>query len=149
MIFAATSASEAKGGYSSAISGDALGLLFSNYLTITYEFTMSPQNSLSIFGTFYSSGGWDAFGVGASYRWYLIKSTGPILEGFSFGPKAGLSFWSGNGDGTSFAAGGEAAYKWIFGGFVVEPILSLMIPFQTYGHSGVYWVLGCNLGYAW
>jgi len=149
MIFALTTAPDAKAGYSNAISGDALGLLFSHYLTVTYEFTMSPTNSLSLFGTFYSSGGWDAFGFGASYRWYIVKSSKQILEGFSFGPKAGISFWSGDDDGTSLAIGGEAAYKWIFGGFVVEPIISIMFPFKEYGHSGAYWVLGCNLGYAW
>ncbi len=137
--------------YSSSISGDPIALIF-GYFNVTYEFQMSPTNSLTLFGSYFFPSDWTAIGLGASYRWYIVKEKKKkIIEGFGFGPKAVLSFWSSNiyDGGVGFSIGGEAAYKWVFGGFVVEPIVSLMIPLVKYYGSGVFAGIGVNLGYAW
>ena len=137
--------------YSNAISGDPIGLIFGLF-NVTYEFQTGPQNSMTIFGSYFFPTGWTAIGLGASYRWYIVKEKKKkIIEGFSFGPKAVLSYWGSDVDdgGVGFSIGGEAAYKWIFGGFSVEPIVNLMIPFVRYYGGGVYAGIGVNLGYAW
>ena len=143
-------AQEAKA-YSKAITADPISLIWGNF-NVTYEFQTGPQNSLTILGSYYYPSGWSAIGLGASYRWYIVKEKKKkIIEGFSFGPKGILSFWSSSVEdgGVGFSLGAEAAYKWVFGGFAVEPIFSLMIPLVKYGTSGVYYGLGVNLGYAW
>jgi hypothetical protein len=147
-IFAQTQPAKA---YTKSISGDPIGLIFGLF-NVTYEFQTGPQNSMTIFGNYLFPTGWTALGLGASYRWYIVKEKKKkIIEGFSFGPKAMFSYWGSDVDdgGIGFSIGGEAAYKWVFGGFVVEPIVNLMIPVVKYYGNSVYFGLGVNLGYAW
>ncbi len=149
--------SNAKEIYSNAISANPLGLAF-GILNATYETLLSPQNSLTISGYYYSwAVDWAAYGLGGSYRWYIVKEQSKrIIEGFSFGPMASFSFWSWRGIGTAdggatLSIGIEGAYKWVFGGFVVEPILTISFPVSRFSGAPSYqsYGLGVNLGYAW
>lgn len=155
--FALSNPLNAKEVYSNSISANPVGLAF-GILNATYETQLSPQNSLTISGYYYSwAVDWAAYGIGGSYRWYIVKEQGKrIIEGFSFGPMAAFSFWSKRGTGTTdggatLSIGIEGAYKWVFGGFVVEPILTLSFPVSRFSGAPTYqsYGLGVNLGYAW
>jgi hypothetical protein len=144
--------------YSHTISANPILLAFS-ILNVTYEHQVSPINSFTIFGQYFSVVDWAAYGVGGSYRWYpkLFDDGKRALEGFGVGPAAALSFWSWEGytgytdyGGTLFEIGGEASYKWVWGGFALEPIVRLMIPVtKITGYSAGAFGAGVNLGYAW
>ncbi|MFA6571662.1 MAG: hypothetical protein WCT77_10580, partial [Bacteroidota bacterium] len=120
--------------YTHAISANPIGLVFGLF-NATYEQQVAPINSFTINGYYWSIVDWAAYGIGGSYRWYpkLFDDGKRPLEGFSCGPLVQIGFWKWNGWGTysdyggvSFAIGGEAAYKWVFGGFVVEPSINLV-----------------------
>ena len=151
-----TNASSAQS-YANSISADPLSLAF-HVFNATYEHRVSPMNSFTIFGSYFTFVDWTAYGVGASYRWYFNINDGKNpLAGLSAGPVAAFSTWTWDGaaywgyeGGGTFSIGGQAAYKWIFGGFVLEP--NVMILFQTKKLSGLDWSpfgIGVNLGYAW
>jgi hypothetical protein len=155
LIFSATNLSAQKADkYTQAITANPIGLIF-GYFNASYEFQVAPENTLTINGLYWGYSGWSAFGIGGSYRWYIVKEDKKkIIEGFGFGPTASLGFWNYENDGysggTSLSIGGVASYKWVFGGFVVEPLLVLSFNLMTieglaYNSFG----LGCNLGYAW
>ena len=146
--------------YNNAISANPLGLAFGIF-NATYENRISAGNSFTIYASYWSYVDWAAYGLGGSYRWYLnnlVQNNKKPLEGLSAGPAISIGFWkwSGSsiynnyGNGTSVSIGGEAAYKWVFSGFVVEPIIS--ISFNLVNINGLIYKpfgLGCNLGYAW
>ncbi|MGA2297257.1 MAG: hypothetical protein ABSG15_06905 [FCB group bacterium] len=145
--------------YSHSISANPIGLVFGIF-NATYEQQTAPINSFTVFGNYWSVLDWSAYGFGGSYRWYphLFEDGKKPLEGFSVGPRADIGFWSWTGfgsysgyGGTSIAIGGEAAYKWVFGGFVVEPIIVLEINVsKVVGYTNYNaFAGGCNLGYAW
>ncbi len=147
--------------YGHVISANPIGLALGIF-NATYEHRLSKTNSLTVSGYFYSyASSWAAYGVGGSYRWYLnvFEDGKKPIEGLSVGPAAVISFWSYDWDGygnspydggTSIAIGGEAAYKWIFGSFSVEPLFQLLISLvDISGLSYQSWGLGVNLGYAW
>ncbi len=111
---------------------------------------------------------WTGYAIGASYRWYIspFKDRKTSLEGFSFGPLAIISFWDTDGfyyyhnknkvfydkhTSTSLSIGGEAAYKWVWGGFSLEPKITLIL--NAYAHDGRDGNrpldLNINIGYAW
>ncbi len=167
-----TPSMKAAGGlYNDAISIDPFSLLWG--VSATYETKMSETNSLTL-SAMYASWGWGwaglsetYFGVGASYRWYIVnwfwdkkKKHGPI-EGFGFGPAVALGYYSGydNWDwinnkydsrGTiSVSIGAEASYKWVFAeNWFLEPIVKLMITIPSYSRNfGDYG--GINIGYTW
>ena len=148
---------EAAPKYSNSIGANPIGLAFGLF-NATFETQLSPENSLVINGNYWSILDWTAFGFGGSYRWYIVKEPGKsIIEGFSFGPTVSIGFWKWGGYGsysgsgtTSVAIGAEAAYKWVFGGFVVEP--SLGFSFNAVSITGLNYPgfgLGCIIGYAW
>ncbi len=143
--------------YNQSITGNPVALAF-GLLNATYEQQVSKENSFTVFGSYWSFGGWNAFGFGGSYRWYLMQDDKKALEGFSFGPMASVGFWSYDntgytdfGTGTSFAIGAEGAYKFIFdGGFTVEPIIQLGINvLEVNGLSYRAFSVGANIGYSW
>ena len=143
--------------YNNCISANPLGLAFGLF-NATYEGRLSARNSFTINANYWSLADWYAFGIGGSYRWYLtlIQDKKKPLEGLSVGPLVAVGFWKYSGSfysytgQTSFAIGGEAAYKWVFDGFAVEPIIRIAFnvmhnDYFSYNAFG----LGCNLGYAW
>ncbi len=151
--------------YHHNISADPIDLLATHVLNATFESQLSAKNSYTIFGSYYSDdigwGTWKGYGIGASYRWYF--KIGDIVnkpvQGFSAGPFAKLFYWKfdveGNhidtyDNGATFVIGGEVAYKWVFDGFSVEPIIRLGINIKDVKGLG-YDPMGggINLGYAW
>lgn len=145
--------------YKQSISIDPLDFLVSKVLNVTYEHQLSKENSFTVFFSYYSySEYWTAYGIGGSYRWYLtdlLKDKKIPIEGLSVGPMVRASFWSNDygydlDNSVYLVIGGEAAYKWTFNDFVVEPILRLgfgVTDVAYLGYSG--WGAGVNVGYAW
>lgn len=145
--------------YSQSISANPIGLAF-GVLNATYEQKLDPVNTFTINGYYWAITDWNAFGIGGSYRWYLkiIDDNKHIIEGLSVGPLVAIGFWSWKGSslykdygGVSFAIGGELAYKWIFDGFVVEPMINLTFNVNKIEGLSTYnpFSAGINLGYAW
>jgi len=145
--------------YKQSISIDPLDFLISKVFNATYEHQLSKDNSLTVFASYYNySEYWSAYGIGASYRWYLsgvLKDEKFPIEGLSVGPMARVSFWDSDfyqlddDNSVYIVIGGEAAYKWVFNDWMVEPILRLGIGLTEInaGYSG--WGAGVNVGYAW
>ena len=144
--------------YNNAISANPIGLAF-GMLNATYESRLSAVNTFTISGYYWKIVDWTAFGFGGSYRWYLklLQDNKKPIEGLSAGPALAIGFWKWDGPygstldgGTSIAIGGEVAYKWVFDGFVVEPIITIM--FNAASITGLTYDPfrgGVNLGYAW
>jgi hypothetical protein len=145
--------------YNNAISVNPIALAW-GMLNATYESRVAANNSFTVSGYYWGYSSWRAFGFGGSYRWYLklLQDQKKPLEGLSAGPAIAIGFWSWDGDtyfggydgGTSIAIGAEAAYKWVFDGFVVEPIIQIM--FNVASISGLEYKpfgAGVNIGYAW
>lgn len=148
----------AKSSYSQSITANPLGLAF-GLLNATYEQQLSPNNSFTVSGYYFSITDWNAYGIGGSYRWYidLFKTRQKPIEGFSVGPKAGFSFWGWDGitgiydDGMTITIGGEALYKWVWDGFALEVGINLDFPvIKPKGLSGLTpFGLVAAVGYAW
>ncbi len=145
--------------YNHAIGANPLGLAF-GMLNATYEQQVGPENSFTVNGLYWTLLDWSAFGIGGSYRWYLMQDDNKALKGFSFGPTINLGFWSYKNSfgyagaydgGTSVAIGAEANYKFVFdGGFMIEPGISFS--FNAVSITGLSYPgfgIGANLGYAW
>ena len=148
------------------VSLEPFDFLFNGRINATFETKMGASNSLTINGSYWDlSKYWSAFGLGASYRWYLdpFEEGKKALNGLSVGPRIDFFFWtydyssviSGHKSETSssFAIGGEVNYKWAFGDggkWVIEPTLKLMFPVRKAdGLSGYSsYGFGVNLGYA-
>lgn len=145
--------------YNHAITTDPLDFINSGRVNVRYEHLFSKNNS----GTaelYFDTGDdhYSGFLIGVSYRWYLrevfpIKTT--ALEGFAVGPFARMAFYTikhgaKDTDG-SLEIGGEVAYKWVFGGFAVEPIIRLGVPVVRPGYitAGFHAWPGVSIGYAW
>ncbi len=165
VLFASICATDASAqktiGAENAISANPLGLVIGIF-NATFEHKLSQENSFTINALYYSIGDWwTAFGVGGSYRWYLFPQDKKPFEGFGFGPFVSVEYWKsdysalydylGYDDGGAMVSiGAEAAYKWNFGGFVVEPVVRYALPLMSFsGLSYQSYGLGCNLGYAW
>jgi hypothetical protein len=144
--------------YTKAISLDPLDFLINRVLNVTYEHQISKENSFTVFASYYSPDEyWSAIGIGGSYRWYLSKvlqDNKIPIEGLSVGPMARFIYWSwelGSASDTYAAVilGGEAAYKFVFDDWVIEPIIRLGIQVTdvSAGYNG--WGVGVNAGYAW
>jgi len=139
--------------YNQAITANPVALAFGLF-NATYEKALSPQNSFTAGLNYWNYGGWTAFGVSASYRWYLFQEQDKMIKGFGFGPMISLGQWGYENNtysnSTSFSIGAEASYKWIFDGFVVEPIAQ--INFNILSINGLNYRpfgIGINLGYGW
>ncbi len=161
----------AKAAYNNNISADPFSLINWGRFNITYEHKVSRINSFTVFFESYNKDYhkyWNGYGIGGSYRWYIspFNDRKTSLEGFSFGPLAILSFWNTDGyyrkvgknnvfykDGTGSALtiGGEAAYKWVWGGFSLEPSIVLLLDVKGVDDRGDIDPLSLNvkIGYAW
>lgn len=164
LLFICFGAFSAKASYNESISIDPISLLFRT-ITIDYETQISKHNSYSLSALYYqiskSQGNWNGYGIGGSYRWYI--QFGDLrkkpIEGLSVGPFAHLVYFSfskasTNVDeptpGAALTIGADAAYKWIYNQWVIEPVIALEFPLRQ--PEGVamnpIW-LGVHLGYAW
>lgn len=140
--------------YTKSISANPLFLAF-GLLNATYEQQIAPTNSFTVFGSYSSFASWTAFGLGGTYRWYIMPDQEQPIKGLSAGPLVGFEMWSYETDvyesSVSLAIGGEIAYKWVFdGGFTVEPVAQ--IKFNLLDVEGLTYrpvAVGVNLGYAW
>lgn len=138
------------------ISVEPLGLLgIGNFkhIHLQYEWRASNDNSWAVRGFLVpTSGNTSAFGFGGSYRFYIADSR--ALTGFNISPSADIFLitW-GSQNYTSFSVGGDAAYKWIFDSFGVEPYFRLRQYFtgdeSDASFSGMEFNVGVYLGYAW
>jgi hypothetical protein len=145
--------------YKQSISIDPLDFLISKVFNATYEHQICKENSFTVFASYYSFSDYaSAFGIGGSYRWYLtdvLKDEKFPIQGLSVGPMARVSYWSydavwsEDANDVYIVIGGEAAYKWVFDDWVVEPILRLGIGVTDIQTSYSGWGAGVNVGYAW
>jgi hypothetical protein len=139
--------------------------LINGRVNVTYEMADplfgGKNNSLTVSGSYWGYSEWlTAFGVGASYRWYLdpFDEGKRSLNGLSVGPRLDFYYWGydyyGFSDSWStLAIGAEVNYKWVFakGKFSVEPTFKFTFPIlkPDYGYFGyTNWGFGVNLGYA-
>ncbi len=146
-----------KASYSQAITVNPIGLAFGS-LNALYEGQLSKKNSFTAGGYLFTIGDWVGYGVGGSYRWYidLFKTRKRPIEGFAVGPKAQIDTWTWGGaaksydGGVTFTIGGEAVYKWIWDGFVLET--GVVVNFNLAGLEGLnyspFGLVG-SIGYAW
>ncbi len=153
-----------KAAYDNVISANPFTLINWGRFNVTFEHKIDKLNSFTVFIESYNTkyyNNWTGYGIGGSYRWYIspFNDNKRSLEGFSFGPLAVLSFWESkysdkykyNYSGQSLSIGGEAAYKWVWGGFALEPSLILMLDALTVDHRDDKNHLSWNvkIGYAW
>jgi hypothetical protein len=161
----------AKAQYNNNISANPFALLYGVF-NITYEHKIDNLNSFTVFLQSYNTKYveyWTGYGIGGSYRWYIspFKDKKRNLEGFSFGPVAVMSFWKSdypqykivgnknvfyeNHSGSDLSIGGEAAYKWVWDGFSLEPSINLMLDALTVDgrDNGNPLFLNLKIGYAW
>jgi len=116
---------------------------------------LNNENSITAGLRYSNYSGWSGIGITASYRWYVFQEQYKMLKGLSFGPLVTLDFLSYETasfkNGTPLGVGGEFAYKWIFDGFVVEPIIQVHFSVISFDGSEKYrpFGLGINVGYAW
>lgn len=147
--------------YDQAIMANPISLLF-GWFNAAYEVQVTTNNSLVVNGYYFSLFDyWTAFGVGASFRWYFDAfNTGVTpIEGLGVGPLVRLEFWTYDDAGGPFAydggtgisIGGEAVYKWVWGGFVLEPGLNVTFGVADVEGLGDISPVGAQLaiGYAW
>jgi hypothetical protein len=138
------------------LSIDALGLIQNQGLVVGYEWKSSTTNSWllrAMFAPTYLN--FRSFGFGAAYRFYIADSR--ALTGLSVAPAAEIIFVQAPDLGYSdqfLAIGGDAAYKWIFDQFSVEPELGVRIGIEIGKTGPSYWSgfqphFGVALGYAW
>ena len=132
--------------------------LINGRLNATYEKKLSPSNSLTINGSYWMYNSYlNAFGVGASYRWYLdpFEEGKKAMNGLSVGPRLDFYYWSYDYLGfdhswSTLAIGAEVNYKWVFSDkWSVEPTIKFAIPilkekgYDYYTNYG----FGVNIGY--
>jgi hypothetical protein len=160
-ILSLTSASESyaqarASAKTNVLSIDALGLVQNQGLVVAYEWKSATTNSWMLRARFapkYQN--FQSFGFGAAYRFYIADSR--ALTGLSVAPAAEIIFVSAPVLGYSdqfLLVGGDAAYKWIFDQFSVEPQLGLRIGVEIGKTGPSYWsgfqpLFGVGLGYAW
>ena len=143
--------------HGSILSVEPLGLLGIGdqfkHLQLQYEWRTTQENSWALRAILVpSSFNYNGFGVGASYRFYIANSR--ALTGLNVSPGIDVYLISaGDESYTSFAVGGDVAYKWIFDNIGVEPYFRLRQLFAgnegISAFAGTFWGFGVYLGYAW
>jgi hypothetical protein len=164
LVFSATksvNAQQSQSRYNYCIGANPIGLLFGLF-NVSFEMKTARANSFAAYLNYWGLSGWNGYGLGASYRWYIdaFKDGKKPIEGFFVGPAISFGFWdyTGSGaqhasdwNGATFAFGGEAGYKWIWDSFYLEPTLGISLTVAKPEHLTNYSVLygGVTLGYAW
>lgn len=131
-------------------------------LNAQWEHKMGTNNSISgNAGLWMQESDWNAFNIGASYKWYLdlFEEGKKSLNGLAVGPRIDMAYWFNSTDWqpglerdnfVSFGIGGEVSYKWVFGSgkWAVEPVIKYTIPLvkKDYVSPNDYG-LGVNIGY--
>ncbi|MEP7233868.1 MAG: hypothetical protein ABI778_01110 [Ignavibacteriota bacterium] len=143
---------------------DFINFLVNNTFTAQYEFKSTPTSSFLLRAQYVSisnnaeSGVTSAFGAGLGWRFYILDNR--ALSGLSIAPVVDLFFFKNNTLGKSnvvFSLGADAAYKFFFGQFTIEPTLGARNGFVPSNDiapgentfSGIYPVVAIYLGYAW
>ena len=142
---------------------DPVSFLFGHTLYASYEQQIAATNSFTAFLGYYSltAGYWSYSNItiGGSYRWYvkLFDDKKKPFEGLSCGPFAAITIVSSTAEygnaavsGSYFTVGGEAAYKWLFDQWVVEPVIRIGFGLNKVSGFNDYSTVGggLNLGYA-
>lgn len=150
--------------YNNNISADPFSLINFGRFNVTFEHKIDRLNSFTVFFESYNKDyhdHWTGYGIGGSYRWYIspFNDRKTSLEGFSFGPLLFLSFWEHDkydkdkhyDNGAALTLGGEAAYKWVWSGFSLEPSIFLLLDLKGVERRDDMDLLGLkiNIGYAW
>ncbi len=160
VVFCSTSSLKVEA-YTKSISTDLVQTLQNNLICINYETMLSARNSIQF--SFVIDNNYSnvmGYRAEANYRWYLrdvfpVRTTG--IEGFNIGPYGAVGMYVWDNPYTDrtesdfyFEIGGTVAYKWVFSGFQVEPLLKLSIPLVKESYAkNFYWGFGVSLGYAW
>ena len=131
-------------------------------MELRYEARSGESTSLHAGLRYYAlNRNWTAPGIGGGIRWYLYPDGGATsLSGFSIGPHAYLIYWLYETDyeydirRVALLVGVDAAYKWVWDHFFLEPSVSLAVYPLTAedspkAHSGLDPTFGIHLGYAW
>jgi hypothetical protein len=144
--------------YNNNISVDVIDQLINNTISVQYEFKSTSTTSIAVRGEYVTAVlGSSAFGVGGEWRFYIADSR--ALSGLNVGPAADLYFFKNNGLGKKnvvFSVGGDAAYKFFFDQFTVEPFLGARLGFTgsdvipgVTNFTTVHLIGGIYLGWAW
>ncbi|MFP4369201.1 MAG: hypothetical protein ACLFR2_06455 [Candidatus Kapaibacterium sp.] len=140
--------------YLYSITADPIRFLGFDELVVTYEQQIARANSFTVLGSYHSIGGLTAFGLGGSYRFYLLEDNAQPIEGFSAGPVLQMQYWSHDqeaiDDSFVLAVGAEAAYKFVIQSFTIEPNIRAVYDVVTFDAlTYEYFAFGLNLGYSW
>ncbi|MFI5264386.1 MAG: hypothetical protein ACHQM6_07720 [Candidatus Kapaibacterium sp.] len=146
------------------IAVDFIDYLVNNTFSGQYEFKSTSTSSFFVRAEYVTkntgdaSGITSAFGVGVGWRFYILDSR--ALSGFSIAPAVDLFFFKNSTlsrNNIVFSLGADAAYKFFFDQFTVEPTLGIRNGFVPSNapppgentFSGIYPVVAIYLGYAW
>ncbi len=146
------------------IAVDFVDFLVNNTFTAQYEFKSTSTSSFLIKALYVTkntgtaTGTLSAFGVGGAWRFYILDSR--ALAGFSVDGALDFFFFKNttlSRNNIAFAIGPDAAYKFFFDQFTVEPTLGVRVgiipennpPPGENTFSGLYPVASIYLGWAW
>ncbi len=142
---------------SNCLAIDPLALVQNNLLEAQYEFSLDEASSLAIRGEFITKGSYthdySAVGFGGEWRFYVTSDH--AVKGLNVGPAADIYFFNNttfNKSSTILAIGGDAAYKFLFGGLAIEPQVSLrigMLGDEIPNYKTTYFYGSIYFGYAW
>jgi hypothetical protein len=160
-----------KSGYSQRASSrtndiaiDFVDYLVWNTFSGQLEIKLNPTSSLLLRAEYVikstttsaTNGNTTAFGFGAGWRFYILDSR--ALSGFSAAPVADIFFFKNLiRNNVLISVGGDAAYKFFFDQFTIEPTLGLrfgitpggQLPEGESSFTGIYPVVNLYLGWAW
>jgi hypothetical protein len=128
-----------------------------------YEGKLSSETSFNVRAEYVTKSTIDkenpttALGFGGGFRFYMLDSR--ALSGFSVAPSVDVYFFKNSGTdrhSVLFAVGADAAYKFFFGQFTVEPTVGARdgfagsnLPAGEEHFTGIYPVISIYLGWAW
>jgi hypothetical protein len=150
--------SQRSSSFNNDIGLDFVDQFIQNVITIQYEFKSTSTSSFAVRGHFVTNvGGTTGFGAGATWRFYVADSR--ALAGWNVGPAADIYSFKNNDLGKTnilIGIGADAAYKWFFGNFTVEPFVGARIGFTgsdviagVNNFSGFHPLAGIYLGWSW
>ncbi len=134
-----------------------------NAFHLQYEGKLSSETSFNVRAEYVTKKTIDpdnpttALGFGGGFRFYMLDSR--ALSGFSIAPSVDVYFFKNSGTdrrSVLFAVGADAAYKFFFNQFTVEPTVGARdgfagsnLPAGEESFTGIYPVVSIYLGWAW